>query len=63
MSEDDGKTWPVARLLHQGSSGYSDVAVAQDKTIYVIYEGVLDRGAKANSITVLRFDLAWIMTP
>lgn len=60
MSEDEGKTWPVARLLHEGSSGYSDVAVAQDKTIYVIYEGVLDHGNGSNSISVLRFNLAWI---
>lgn len=60
MSDNEGKTWPVSRLLHEGSAGYSDVAVAPDKTIYVIYEGVLDAGGKANSITVLRFNMAWL---
>jgi sialidase-1 len=63
MSEDEGKTWPVARLLHEGSSGYSDVAVAPDKTIYVIYEAALEQGNPANSITVLRFKLDWIQAP
>jgi len=60
MSEDEGQTWPVSRLLHEGSAGYSDVAVAPDKTIYAIYEGVLDPGGKGNSISVLRFNMAWI---
>lgn len=57
MSEDEGKTWPFSHLLHQGSSGYSDIAVAADKTIYVLYEGNLGPPAKGNSITVLRFNL------
>ncbi|HEU5407906.1 MAG TPA: sialidase family protein [Nitrospira sp.] len=39
LGEDEGKSWTVTRLLHEGSSGYSDVAVAPDKTIDVIYEG------------------------
>lgn len=62
MSEDEGKTWSVVRLLHEGSAGYSDIAVAPNKTIYVIYEGVLDHDNGANSITMLRFNLAWIET-
>jgi sialidase-1 len=60
MSEDEGKTWPVSRLLHPGSSGYSDVAVAPDKTIYALYESTLDPSIKANSITMLRFNLSWL---
>jgi len=61
MSEDEGKSWTFIRLLHEGSSGYSDVAVAPDKTIYVIYEGALEQGSKVNSIKVLRFKLDWIL--
>ena len=60
MSEDEGKTWPVSRVLHRGSSGYSDIAVAPDKTIYVIYEGIQGPTGKADSITVLHFGLPWI---
>lgn len=60
MSENEGGTWPVKRLLHAGSSGYSDIAVAPNKTIYVLYEGNLNPAIKGNSITVLRFQLDWI---
>lgn len=63
MSEDEGKTWPVSRVLHPGSSGYSDIAVSPDKTIYVIYEGILGATGKADSISVLRFGLPWIEAP
>lgn len=59
ISEDEGKTWPIAKLLKEGSAGYSDIAVAPDKTIYDLYESVLDPADKSNSITILRFNLAW----
>ncbi|GGA65075.1 neuraminidase [Edaphobacter acidisoli] len=59
MSENGGGTWPASRLLHEGSAGYSDIAVAPDKMIYVIYEGAFKSGDKANSVTILRFNLAW----
>jgi sialidase-1 len=60
MSENGGGTWPASRLLHEGSAGYSDIAVAPDKMIYVIYEGALKPGDKANSVSILRFNLAWL---
>jgi len=47
--------------LHEGSSDYSDVAVAPDKTIYVIYKSALEQGNQANSITILQFKLDWIL--
>jgi sialidase-1 len=37
-SEDGGQTWPHARLLHEGPSAYSDLAVLQDGTIACLYE-------------------------
>lgn len=61
MSEDEGKTWPVSRVLQRGSAGYSDIAVAPDKTIYVIYEGIQGPTGKADSITVLHFGLPWLV--
>lgn len=60
LSEDEGKTWPVAKLLKEGSTGYSDIAVAPDKTIYDLYEAILDPGDKALSLTIARFNLAWL---
>ena len=41
-SYDDGKTWPVAKPIDDGPSGYSDLAVTADKTILCVHEDSLD---------------------
>jgi len=61
MSEDEGKTWPLARLLVQGPTGYSDIAVDRNKQIFDIYETLDDPKGKALSLYVARFNLAWLM--
>lgn len=38
LSYDGGTTWPVQKVLNSGASGYSDLAVAPDGTIYCLYE-------------------------
>lgn len=38
LSDDDGETWPIARVLDAGPSGYSDLAVAGDGAILCLYE-------------------------
>jgi hypothetical protein len=38
LSLDEGKIWPVAKLLHVGPSAYSDLAVLPDGTICWLYE-------------------------
>jgi sialidase-1 len=38
-SFDDGKTWPVSRLLYAEPSGYSDLAVLANGEIACFYEG------------------------
>jgi sialidase-1 len=40
LSYDEGKTWPVHKLLEPGGSGYSDLASGPDGTIYALYEQV-----------------------
>lgn len=58
LSLDDGKTWPVAKTLHEGHSAYSCLAVLPDGSIGCLYE----RGP-ANpyqQITFARFPLAWL---
>lgn len=62
LSYDEGKTWPVARALEPGASGYSDLAAGPDGTIYCFYE----RGAiganqfRTGSLCVARFNLEWL---
>ena len=41
-SYDDGRTWPLAKQIDDGPSGYSDLAVTADKTILCVHEDSLD---------------------
>jgi len=43
LSKDDGKTWPVSKVLHEGPSAYSCLGVLPDGTILCLYE----RGEKS----------------
>lgn len=58
LSEDEGKSWPVARLLWAGPAAYSCLAVMPDGTILCLYERG-DKGAH-EKITLARFDAAWL---
>lgn len=62
LSYDEGETWPVARSLEPGVSGYSDLAVGKDGTIYCFYERGTANGSQYNpaSLCVARFDLGWL---
>jgi sialidase-1 len=70
MSPDEGKTWPVAKVVWEGPGGYSDLAVTKDKAILMIYEkskvGAPPRGGNMPGgenefIGIARFNLAWLM--
>lgn len=58
MSEDDGQTWPVARTLNAGWSGYSCLAVFPGKTMACLYE----RGETnaSQKISFALFDEIWL---
>jgi sialidase-1 len=58
LSYDEGKTWPVAKLLYPGPSAYSCLAVLDDMTIACLYE----RGKEHpyETITFARFSLGWL---
>ncbi|HBO45178.1 MAG TPA: exo-alpha-sialidase [Planctomycetaceae bacterium] len=58
MSEDEGRTWPQSRVLHEGPSGYSCLAVLPDGGILCLYE----RGEKdyRETITLARFSVDWL---
>jgi sialidase-1 len=38
ISYDDGVTWPVSYLLHEGSAAYSSISRLPDGRIGVLYE-------------------------
>ena len=58
LSDDQGRTWPVAKLLYPGPSAYSCLTVLPDKRIGCLYERG-DRGPY-ETITFARFSLDWL---
>ena len=66
LSEDDGQTWAVSKVLEPGMSAYSDLAVLPDGTLLCLYE----RGREADAeqkkttsyalLTLARFKLEWL---
>ena len=61
LSQDDGTTWPVSRILEEGPSGYSDLAVLSDGKVLCLYEcGMLDHMYDPKHLTLACFDLEWL---
>jgi sialidase-1 len=58
MSYDEGKTWPVSKLVYEGAAGYSQLAVLSDHTILALFE--TGRYDLRESITLIRVDLDWL---
>jgi sialidase-1 len=58
LSYDEGKTWPIAKLLHEGPAAYSCLAALPDRQIGCLYE----RGAEHSyeTISFARFTLRWL---
>ncbi|MBC7233587.1 MAG: exo-alpha-sialidase [Chloroflexi bacterium] len=58
LSYDEGKTWPVSKLVYEGAAGYSQLAVLSDYSILALFEtGKYDL---RESITLIRVDLDWL---
>jgi sialidase-1 len=55
LSEDEGQTWPVKRLIDAGPSAYGDLAVLPDGRIALLYE----LGGE-NGIDLAVFSPAWV---
>jgi sialidase-1 len=56
LSEDNGKSWPHARLICEGSSAYSSLSVLPDEDIGLLYER-----NDYKQLTFTCFPLSWIM--
>jgi sialidase-1 len=58
LSHDEGATWPIARLIHDGPAAYSSLVVLPDTSIGLLYE----RGTASpyERITFTRFSLAYL---
>ena len=60
LSDDEGRTWPTAKLINSGPSAYSCLTVFQDGTIGCLYE----RGQESpyERLTLARFTMEWLTT-
>ena len=63
MSYDEGKTWPVSKLLKPGPGAYSSMTVFPDGSIGLVYEAGTNEGGKvqySTKLTFVRFNLEWL---
>ena len=61
LSEDDCRTWAASRVLEEGPSGYSDLAVLPDGTLLCLYEcGIVKRMFDDKYLRLARFNTEWI---
>ena len=58
LSEDDGRTWNASRVLYEGPSAYSSLAMLRSGAVGVLYES--GERQPYERITFARFDVAWI---
>jgi len=58
LSYDEGKSWPVSRLVYDGPSSYSCLTVLPDMTIACMYEGGEEH--RREKIAFARFNLEWL---
>jgi N-acetylneuraminic acid mutarotase len=58
LSYDEGRTWPVARVVHEGAAAYSSLVAIDDRTIGLLFE----RGERSpyERITFARLALDWL---
>jgi len=60
VSRDEGQTWPVNKLLEDGPSMYSDIAVTHSGTILCFYGRGTKPGFAGSGLTLARFNLEWL---
>jgi sialidase-1 len=62
LSTDECQTWSAGKVLDEGFSGYSDMAVTADGTICCLYErGSVGKTAfQTKALCLARFNLQWV---
>jgi len=64
LSSDEGKTWSTQKLVHDGPSFYSDLAVLPDGTIGLLYgKGKSPHEQLPDHVAFARFNLEWLEQP
>ncbi len=58
LSYDEGKTWPISKVIHAGPSAYCCLTVLKDGTIGLLYEN--GQASPYEKLTFARFNLEWL---
>lgn len=65
LSNDDGRTWSVSKVLDPGRFGYSQLAVDDEGMTYCVYErgNVYEEHGKFSPeyVSVAKFNMAWLL--
>jgi len=56
LSQDQGQSWNISKVLDEGPAGYSDIAVTEDGTVHILYET-----GKNSPVYCTSFDLNWLL--
>jgi sialidase-1 len=60
ISSDNGKTWPISKLIHQGPAAYSDLTVLPSGDVLCLYE--CGQEFRYETLTLARFNLEWVQS-
>lgn len=63
LSRDEGQTWPVNKLVEDGPSAYSDIAVTPSGTILCFYGAGSKPSFAGSALRLARFNLEWLVAP
>lgn len=60
LSFDSGESWPIQKVLNEGPSGYSDMAIGKDGTVYCLYETNTSTKGWNYSLVLKKFNVNWL---
>jgi sialidase-1 len=63
LSRDEAQTWPVNKVLEDGPSSYSDLAVTPSGTILCFYGAGSKLSFAGSALRLARFNLEWLQQP
>ena len=58
MSYDQGRTWPFAKILHEGPAAYSCLSTLPDRSVGCLFEAGKDGAYE--KLVFARFTLPWL---
>ncbi len=62
LSKDEGRSWVTSKLLQEGPSTYSDLAMLPDGTVVCLYgHGKGRNNHIPGKVSIARFNIAWIL--